>query len=223
MTLPLYKANANHTSSMPNSANRGLWFGRFFNEYNLDWSVGDNAKKNWINTVCGTDCGEINSLNAFSLRTERLATSLNAEINDGFYLWNDLSTKPTYTINQPGLYWVEVGNHCGTDIDSIEVTFVDCYCYIYVPNAFSPNGDGTNDYFSPVSNCGFVEYRLQIFNRWGDLVYERTNFPIGDNSAGWDGTLNGKMLNAGVFVFFLEVEFIDGSVEVFSGDVVLVR
>jgi gliding motility-associated-like protein len=95
----------------------------------------------------------------------------------------------------------------------------------FIPTAFAPESSNIeNAIFRPfVTNKVRTINFVRIFNRWGDLVYERTNFPIGDNSVGWDGTLNGKLLNTGVFVFFLEVEFIDGSVEEYAGDVVLVR
>ncbi len=95
----------------------------------------------------------------------------------------------------------------------------------FIPNVFAPlSSNEENSIFRPyvsskVRNINF----LRVFNRWGDVVYEEQNFPMEDKSAGWDGRFNGKLLNSGVFVFFLEVEFIDGSVEVYSGDVTLVR
>lgn len=95
----------------------------------------------------------------------------------------------------------------------------------YIPNAFAPQSSNPeNTLFRPFATHKVkVINFFRVFNRWGDLVYERTNFPIGDTSAGWDGRFNGKLLNSGVFLFFLEAEFIDGSVESFSGDVTLVR
>lgn len=95
----------------------------------------------------------------------------------------------------------------------------------YIPNAFAPqSSQAQNAVFRP-----FVTHKvrkinyMKVFNRWGELVYERNNFPTDDQLAGWDGTQNGRKLPSGVFVYFLEMEFIDGSVEVVSGDVALVR
>jgi len=95
----------------------------------------------------------------------------------------------------------------------------------YVPNAFAPeSSDPQNTIFRP-----FVTHKVQqinfvrIFDRWGTLVYERNNFPTFDELKGWDGSYNGKLLNAGVFVFCIEVEFINADVRMYSGDVTLVR
>ncbi len=95
----------------------------------------------------------------------------------------------------------------------------------YVPNAFVPNSSNVqNAIFRP-----FVTHKvrkinyMRIFNRWGDQVYERRDFPTGDESVGWDGRFKGKLLDTGVYVYSLEMEFINGAVRVYSGDVTLLR
>ena len=95
----------------------------------------------------------------------------------------------------------------------------------YVPNAFAPQSSHSeNALFRPFATHKVRNINsFRIFNRWGDMVHERINFQGDDDSAAWDGTFNGKALPSGVFVYFLEVEFIDGALEVFSGDVLLVR
>ncbi|MEM6700510.1 MAG: gliding motility-associated C-terminal domain-containing protein, partial [Bacteroidota bacterium] len=96
---------------------------------------------------------------------------------------------------------------------------------IYIPTAFAPESRNTG-------NRGFTLFggrasrairNLQIFTRWGDLVFETSNVPIGAVEEGWDGTFNGKMMNSGVYVFHAEVEFIDGVVVDYQGDVTLLR
>ena len=64
---------------------------------------------------------------------------------------------------------------------------------------------------------------MKIFNRWGSLIYSINDLPLYNENIGWDGTYKGILLNSDVFVFSIEVEFIDGSVEVYSGDITLVR
>ena len=64
--------------------------------------------------------------------------------------------------------------------------------------------------------------QFQVINRWGDLLYKATNFQPNDPTFAWDGTYNGRSLNAQVFAYFLEIEFIDGEVQIFKGDVTLV-
>ncbi len=95
---------------------------------------------------------------------------------------------------------------------------------IYVPSAFSPNGDGNNDLFFVYAQKGQVaEVRsFHVVNRWGDLIYEAQHFQPNDPSYGWDGTFNGQMLTTQVLAYFVEIAFVNGKVEVFKGDVTLV-
>lgn len=117
----------------------------------------------------------------------------------------------------------------GTDIqgcsDSTEFTIkVDEAVRVFVPNAFSPNGDGTNEVlivYSPGDVQNVNAFR--IFNRWGELVFEQSNFSPNLEGYGWDGTFRGKLMNAGVFVYFVEVLLIDGRTEILTGDVTLFR
>jgi gliding motility-associated-like protein len=81
----------------------------------------------------------------------------------------------------------------------------ECFTSFYIPNAFTPNGDGVNDIFF-VYGRGVEELQLRIFNRWGELVFETK-----DQSRGWDGTYRGQLLNPDVFVYELRVTFCDGS------------
>lgn len=95
---------------------------------------------------------------------------------------------------------------------------------IYIPTAFSPNGDGRNDlFFVHASEEQIREIKqFQVVNRWGDLLYKANNFQPNDPTFAWDGTHNGRSLTAQVFAYFLEIEFIDGEVKIFKGDVTLV-
>ncbi len=95
---------------------------------------------------------------------------------------------------------------------------------IFIPNAFSPDGDGANDIFMIFGGQGVVEVlSFRIYDRWGELVFEDSNFTTNDPEHGWDGTFRGQESNPGVFVFFAEVEFIDGVRIPYTGDVTLVR
>lgn len=95
---------------------------------------------------------------------------------------------------------------------------------IYIPNAFSPNGDGRNNFFTLYGGPGARTIkRLQIYDRWGELVFETQNIPLNIENAGWDGTFRGQKVNNGVFVYVAEVEFIDDEVVTFSGDVAVMR
>lgn len=94
---------------------------------------------------------------------------------------------------------------------------------IFVPNIFSPNGDGFNDRFTINSNKSVSLIKsFKVFNRWGALVYQGTDLPPNDSQAGWDGFFKGKLMNPGVYVWLAEVEYLDGTVLTSSGDVALV-
>jgi gliding motility-associated-like protein len=95
---------------------------------------------------------------------------------------------------------------------------------VYIPNIFSPNNDGANDLF--FINAGSSVTNIQsfvIYNRWGEPVFETYNIPPNDPSKGWDGTFRGELMNSAVFTYFAELEFVDGEVILFKGDVTLMR
>lgn len=96
---------------------------------------------------------------------------------------------------------------------------------VFIPNAFSPDGDGINDGFTLFAGPAVETIeQLQIFHRWGGLVYESgAAFPPNEVSLGWDGTLAGKALNNGVYVYQFRVRFRNGELGVFAGDVTLTR
>ncbi len=110
--------------------------------------------------------------------------------------------------------------------DSAPVFFrVDKSGGVYVPNAFSPNGDGTNDVFMIFSDTKSVlkVNSFLVFNRWGESVYQYFNFSPNDPAYGWDGKHKGLPLDPAVFTWFAEIEFIDGRVEIFKGDITLMN
>lgn len=94
---------------------------------------------------------------------------------------------------------------------------------VFVPNTFSPNGDGSNDVFY-VRGRGLDRVKsLRIYNRWGELVFERVNFAVNDATVGWNGTYNGKKLTPDVYVYQVDV-FCDNSESIrFEGNVSLIN
>ncbi|MCF8247636.1 MAG: gliding motility-associated C-terminal domain-containing protein [Saprospiraceae bacterium] len=95
---------------------------------------------------------------------------------------------------------------------------------VYVPNSFSPNGDGTNDVFMIYAGKEVLNIKeFLVFDRWGETVYEYYNFVPNNPAYGWNGTYRGEDMNPAVFVWFAVVEFLDGSEVLLEGDVTLVR
>lgn len=135
------------------------------------------------------------------------------------YLWNDGSSASNLLVTQPGYYWVEKYNVAGCRVsDSIHV-WRDCY--INIPNSFSPNGDGLNDYFIPrdLLSSGLTTFRMNIFNRWGELVFTTQAL----DGRGWDGKYDGVPQPVGVFVYVIDVTFRNGMHKKFQGNVTLMR
>ncbi len=88
---------------------------------------------------------------------------------------------------------------------------------MFIPNAFSPNGDNFNDVLYVRGKC-LVNFTFQVFNRWGEKVFETS-----DQKTGWDGTQNGQQLNTGVFVYKLEGTTYDGKSFIQKGNITLLR
>jgi gliding motility-associated-like protein len=91
---------------------------------------------------------------------------------------------------------------------------------VYVPNVFSPNGDGNNDYFQVYGNKdAWEEFSIQIFDRWGEKVYES-----GDMNFQWDGSYRGEKLPVGVYVYEFNVVYINSHPDkLYTGSITLLR
>ncbi|MFT5166155.1 MAG: gliding motility-associated-like protein [Saprospiraceae bacterium] len=96
---------------------------------------------------------------------------------------------------------------------------------VFIPNVFSPGNDGLNDIFMIYTGGNHVKEitSFQVFDRWGELVFEDHNFQPNDPTHGWNGKLREEEVNPGVFVYWARVEFIDGEFLIFKGDVTVVR
>ena len=93
-----------------------------------------------------------------------------------------------------------------------------------VPTAFSPNDDGVNDRWVLRATPSVRRVRsARVFDRWGGQLYFRTDVPLDDEEAGWDGRVGGEALDVGVYVYAVEVEFVDGSTRVLAGELNLLR
>lgn len=98
---------------------------------------------------------------------------------------------------------------------------------VFIPNVFSPNGDGVNDFFTVYGNDNLIREvaSMQIFDRWGNLVFEKNNFPPNIPQEGWDGNFsqNKQSPENGVLVYLISVRFLDDQLANFSGDVLLLQ
>jgi gliding motility-associated-like protein len=102
---------------------------------------------------------------------------------------------------------------------------VDMDVDVYVPNIFSPNGDGNNDIFTVFGDPTRVRLvkSLQVYSRWGEQVFANYNFPANTLSAGWNGRLGSQVMDPAVFVWIAVVVYTDGREVLYKGDVTLER
>ena len=132
------------------------------------------------------------------------------------FLWNTGSTAKEITITTPGLYQVTAKNECGEVSKSINITVSNCQ--FYLPDAFTPNGDGLNDAFG-LKEYGFIrQYKISVYNRWGEMVYQSIN-PAGR----WSGLFKGKAAPQAVYVWMADYTDWLGRKARKKGTVVLIR
>ncbi len=122
----------------------------------------------------------------------------------GDYEWSTGSRSSQIEIAEAGIYTLTVTNECGTFTYESQVETEVCDCPIYVPNIFSPDGDGLNDELLAFSACDFPLSikRFQVFDRWGNLVYSSSSDDI--HSIRWDGLTRGKPVSSGVYIWSME-------------------
>src|SRR4030095_68081 len=124
------------------------------------------------------------------------------------------------TISGPGSYDITATDNFGCQRTfSVNVVAQKCTdCDLYIPSAFTPNGDGLNDIFKAISYCNFSGFDLQIFNRWGEKVFESHN-----SNTGWDGTYLGSRMLPGVYVYFISYSTASHTAKTAKGTVALIR
>jgi len=139
--------------------------------------------------------------------------------------WRDIGTGDDIRdelLNGP--YYVTVTDVNGCIDSSYHLLHYAQEDQTYIPNTFSPNGDGRNDQFLPMGGDCIREINyFAVFDRWGAQVYEKQDFQAGDPSAGWDGTHKGRKLNPGLYIWRTIITYHSGYVEKRNGDVTLMR
>lgn len=140
------------------------------------------------------------------------------------FIDNDKLAEPTITARESITYTCVASNegNCVTR-DEVKVIVVCNNGNIFVPNTFTPNGDGNNDLFYPRGKGIYSIKNFRIFNRWGELVFERSNFQANDANAGWDGTFKGQKLPTDAYVYSLEIMCDNSSSTPTKGSITLLR
>ena len=144
----------------------------------------------------------------------------------GKYAWSNGLNVNSFPITKAGVYSVSITNECKTINHSFEVKTKPCECNVYIPNAFSPNNDGINDYLECfISNdYPYKCIRFQVYDRWGELIY--TNSLDDLQSIKWDGTYKNRAVGTGAYAWYFEYEYTRNKTvyrKLISGDVNILR
>jgi gliding motility-associated-like protein len=141
---------------------------------------------------------------------------LDPKVSGVTYLWQDGSTASTYTVKQEGTYKLTITDLCGSYSDEIVVRKLQA-CLLLMPNAFTPNNDGTNDLFRIPPGVPLFLDDFSIYDRWGNKI-----FTTNDIKKGWDGTYKGTKLSTGVFVYTVSGK-LNNEDKFLKGTVLLIR
>lgn len=203
----------------------------------LVWNTGDTtgtitvdkSGRYWVHTTDTNNCNGADTV-TITVKPEiavhlvrdtaicsKASITLNASVSGATYLWQDGSRDSILTVTDPGVYWVRVS----TDSCSVQDTSLvrDCSTTIYFPQAFTPNGDGLNDYFRPIGPS-LSNFSLTVFDRWGQQV-----FTTNSKETGWDGSFKGSLCPVGTYSYIAtyELYYEPGTTGTVHGTVTLVR
>ncbi|MDZ7876360.1 MAG: gliding motility-associated C-terminal domain-containing protein [Saprospiraceae bacterium] len=134
-----------------------------------------------------------------------------------------LQVENTFRNLKKGKYTVVVSDEKGCEVTA-DYT-VQSNCDLFIPNAFSPNGDGQNDYLSIFGNEADIEKILsfRIFNRWGNIVYNDPNIRLNDPTSGWNGKFQDRELPNDVFIYVIVAQMKKGEILEKKGEVLLTK
>jgi gliding motility-associated-like protein len=132
------------------------------------------------------------------------------------YRWQNGDRTPTFTASDTGRYFLTVSNECG--IASKGINILPGVCRLYIPTAFTPNGDNLNDVFRIKQHFPVKMFNMRIFSRYGEIIFDSNSM-----QAGWDGIYKGQKLPSGNYVWIVSVEYNDNRIENLRGTVMLMR
>jgi gliding motility-associated-like protein len=147
------------------------------------------------------------------------------------FAWHDPHSNSLSCLNCPNpiamplestQYSIRVSNEVCVD-SAVVWVLVDKTRRLFAPNVFSPNGDGQNDFFALQSPDVGILRTLQIFDRWGNVLFRSNNEILGSPTSRWDGRAAGEEAKAGVYLWYAMIEYPDGQKQAFSGDLTLMR
>ncbi len=189
--------------------------------YSVTLTNSNPAGCNTATASVSVDVGGLSSVNAGANQTINIGqTATLTATNASNFTWNTGATSATINVTptQTTTYTVTSTDASGCVTSDVVLVTVDIKCgEVFMPTAFSPNGDGNNDVECVYGNCISSVY-LAIYDRWGEKVFETE-----DKTICWDGTYKGKPLNTGVYVYKLEATLFTNEVIQKKGNITLTR
>jgi gliding motility-associated-like protein len=180
-------------------------------QYSVELSRGNCSVSDTINLsyrdclLCNDYLNYVDKLDVGNDTTICETDALRISIDDSILwemLWSNGSSDRSIEVTSSGLYWVSItGGNC-TASDTVNVTTRDCtQCDVFVPNVFTPNGDKINDEFSLIFGCEFYDFKMSIFNRWGQLL-------LTSQSTSWNGLIGNESVSTGAYYFVIQYSII---------------
>jgi gliding motility-associated-like protein len=143
------------------------------------------------------------------------------------YDWSTGDVTPSIEINEEDDYWLVVtdDNDCVSDTSHMKLLTEICECapsQLFLPNAFTPHGV-KNNIFYPRGTDNLTIKLFQVYNRWGEVIFEARDVPVNDILSGWDGTYKGAVLPPQVFAYLVQAECWDGTEVLKKGNITLLK
>lgn len=135
------------------------------------------------------------------------------------YLWNTNESVCCIQPRATGNYSLTISNNCGISTDTAFVELSPCDDCLWIPNAFTPNGDGRNDFFIPIAKCPVKDFAMKIYGRWGQEIFSTTSLGIG-----WNGNFDNGKSEMGSYVYVISYTAQNtGATKHVMGNVLLIR
>jgi gliding motility-associated-like protein len=232
-------SGTNNTSNLPSPTHTFSSVGNYTVTANVTASCGTFPISYPITIInCASNCsGIIASIDSclengtsFQVVSTNIINSINWNFDDPTSGTNNTSAviTPTHQFSIAGNYTIKaiVNFNCGVDTIEKNISIINCQnrnpaiCELRIPNAFSPNSDNINDLFSPLINasCLLTEYKLLIFNKWGEQVFQSTNI-----NRKWNGQYKNQDCPIGVYGYLINCKFANQAAQTAQGDITIVR
>lgn len=214
--LILNQGTANATYQWQNNSNDSIFVIQEQGIYWLSITVNNCTKTDSLLV-------KYSNLNSFSLGNDTSICSenelvLKPDIDNAAYLWQNNSNAETYTVADPGTYWVTIKQGNCTVSDTIIIDTLLCTEIIEMPNIFTPNNDGINDFFEPLKINGIQDAGFEIFNRWGQMLLNTNGLNLS-----WDGKSNGVDCVPGVYFWVINYTNLGGESKKITGFLTLMK